>query len=196
MLLETIITALRARCPTLSTRIAGAAEYKPLKEAQALSVPCAFVLPLDDSPQESRAQNSVRQALNDSFAVVVYVSNTADEKGQTGMVSVNALRAELWAALLGWRPSLRYDGITYEGGSLVGLDRARLAYQFEFGALMEIEPSDGWQETELAGLPHYDGGTLKVDAIDPSDPNIVTTPSPDGRFEAGFVWPKTGNLPT
>lgn len=196
MLLETIITALRARCPTFSNRIAGAAEYKPLKEAQALQVPCAFVLPLDDSPQESRAQNSVRQALNDSFAVVVYVSNTTDEKGQTGMVNVNALRTELWAALLGWRPADRYDGITYEGGSLVGLDRARLAYQFEFGALMEIEPGDGWQETELAGLPHYDGGTLNLDAVDPADPSRVGTPSPDGRNESGFVWPKTGDLPT
>lgn len=194
MNLETIITALRARCPTLGTRIAGAAQYKPLAEAQALQVPCAFVIPLDDGPQESRAMNSVRQALTDSFAVVIYVANTADEKGQTGAHGIHLLRAELWAALLGWRPDLRYDGITYEGGSLLALDRARLAYQFEFGALMEIEPSDGWQETELAALPHFDGGTIKVDAIDPSDPNVVPTPQPDGRFEAGVVLPKTGNL--
>lgn len=199
MLLETIITALRARCTSFGapSRVAGAAEYKVLPESAALTVPFAFVIPLDDSPQDSRAQNSVRQALVDSFAVVVVVSNVTDEKGQTGSAAIHSLRAELWAALLGWRPDLRYDGITYEGGSLLSLDRARLWYQFEFGALMEIEPSDGWQETELAGLPHYDGGTLKVDALDPSDPNKATPPSgQDGRFEDGFIWPKTGNLPT
>lgn len=197
MLLETIITALRARCASFGSpsRVAGAAQFKVLPESAALAVPCAFVVPLDDAPQDSRAQNSVRQALVDSFAVVVAVSNVADEKGQAGAATLHALRAELWAALLGWRPDLRYDGITYEGGSLLSLDRARLWYQFEFGALMEIEPADGYQETELAGLPHYDGGTLNLDAVDPSDPNVVATPQPDDRNEAGFIWPKTGDLP-
>lgn len=196
MQLEPIINALRARCPSFSSRIAGAAQYKLLPENAALAVPAAFVMPLDDSPQPSTAQNSIRQMMTDSFAVVVAISNVADERGQTGAHSIDALRAELWAALLGWRPSDRYDGINYEGGSLLALDRARLWYQFEFGAAMEIEPGDGWQYTELAALTHFDGGTVKVDCVDPSDPNRVSTPSPDGRYEDGFIWPKSGNLPT
>lgn len=195
MQLEPIISALRTRCPSFGNRIAGAAQFKLLPENAALAVPCAFVIPLDDSPQESRAQNSVRQALTDSFAVVVAVSNVADEKGQIGAQSTHSLRAEVWAALLGWRPDLRYDGINYEGGHLLSLDRARLWYQFEFGALMEIEPSDGYQETELATLPHFDGGTINVDVIDPmADPN-VQYPGPDQRIEAKLVIPKSGNLP-
>lgn len=194
MQLEPIIAALRARCPTFSNRVAGAADFKPLPETASLAVPCAFVIPLDDNPQESMAMNSVRQVLKDSFAVVVAISNTADEKGQGSAASVHTYRAALWAALLGWRPDLRYDGITYEGGQLLSLDRARIWYQFEFGALMEIEPSDGWQEIELGQLPHFDGATIKVDAIDPADPNKAN-PVLDGRFEAGIVIPKTGNLP-
>lgn len=195
MQLESIISALRTRCPNFGNRIAGAAQFKLLPENAALAVPCAFVIPLDDSPQESRAQNSVRQALTDSFAVVVAVSNVADEKGQIGAQSIHSLRAEVWAALLGWRPDLRYDGINYEGGHLLSLDRARLWYQFEFGALMEIEPSDGYQETELAILPHFDGGTINVDVIDPmADPN-VQYPGPDQRIEATLVIPKSGSLP-
>ena len=183
MQLEPIITALRARCATLGPRIAGAAQFKLLPESAALAVPCAFVVPLDDSPQESRAQNSIRQDLKDSFAVIVAVSNVADEKGQTGAASIHALRAELWAALLGWRPDLRYDGINYEGGNLLSLDRARLWYQFEFGALMEIEPSDGWQNIDLATLPHFEGATIQEDVIDPAaDPNLHY-PGPDGRIE-------------
>lgn len=192
MQLEPIITALRARCPTFNSRIAGAAQFKLLPENASLAVPCAFVIPLDDNPQDSMAMNSVRQALKDSFAVVVAVSNVADEKGQGGASSIHNLRAELWAALLGWRPDLRYDGITYEGGQPLALDRARLWYQFEFGALMEIEPADGWQATELSQLPNFDGGTIKLDAIDPADPNKGAPL--DGRYEAGVLIPKTGTL--
>jgi hypothetical protein len=194
MQLEPIISALRTRCPSFANRIAGAAQFKLLPENAALAVPCAFVIPLDDSPQESRAQNSVRQALTDSFAVILAVSNVTDEKGQNGAQSIHLLRAEVWAALLGWRPDLRYDGINYEGGHLLSLDRARLWYQFEFGALMEIEPNDAWQAMELADLPHFDGGTINIDAIDPiADPNLHY-PGPDGRIEVRVVVPKSGNL--
>ncbi|MDO9236004.1 MAG: hypothetical protein Q7U28_08235 [Aquabacterium sp.] len=194
MQLELIIAALRTRCPSFATRVAGAAQFKLLPETASLQVPCAFVIPLDDSPERAQSMNSVRQTLTDSFSVVVAVSNVADEKGQGSAHSMDALRAELWAALLGWQPAARYDGITYEGGSLLSLDRARMWYQFEFGAVMEIEPGDGWQAQELAALPHFDGGTIRVDAIDPSDPNLVQTPAPDGRIELGAVFPKTGNL--
>lgn len=191
MQLDIIIQALRERCPALAGRVAGAAQYKLLPENASLPVPCAFVIPLDDAPQESMAQNSVRQLLVDSFAVIVVTSNVADERGQGSAHDIDARRSELWAALLGWRPALRYDGINYEGGQLLSLDRARLWYQFEFGAAMEIEPADGYQETELIGLPHFDGASFNFDAIDPADPN-VQNPGPDGRLEAHFSAPSKG----
>lgn len=194
MQLEIIIAALRARCPSFANRVSGAAQFKMLPETAALAVPCAYVIPLDDSPGESRAQNSVRQQLTDSFSVVAVLSNSNDEKGQGASASVHSMRLELWAALLGWRPAARYSGITYEGGQLIALDRARAWYQFEFGAAMEIEPADGWQDRELVGLPHFDGATINVDAIDPmADPNLQY-PGPDGRIETSFSVPKTGAL--
>lgn len=197
MQLEPIISALRTRAAaTFGTYIAGAAEFKNLQESAALPVPCAFVIPLDDNPQENMAMNSVRQMLKDSFAVVVAVSNVVDEKGQAGVHSIDAIRTVLWSCLLGWRPADRYDGIEYQGGQLLAMDRARIWYQFDFAAAMEIEPADGWQEIDLATLTHFDGGTLKLDAVDPHDANVVQTPAPDGRFESGFVFPKTGNLPS
>lgn len=192
MQLEVIIEALRARCPSFGSRVAGAAQFKMLPEAAALPVPCAFVIPLDDNPQESMAQNSVRQMMKDSFAVIVAVGNTSDEKGQGAAHTVHSLRAELWAALLGWRPDLRYDGISYEGGQALSIDRARFWYQFEFGAPMEIEPLDGWQNTELAGLGDLDRVTIRVDALDPADPNRANPL--DGRYESGVQIPKTGSL--
>ncbi|MDE2441876.1 MAG: hypothetical protein KGP14_12710, partial [Betaproteobacteria bacterium] len=77
MQLEPIISALRTRCATFGNRVAGAAQFKLLPENAALAVPCAFVIPLDDAPKDSMALNSVRQQLNDSFSVIVAVSNLA-----------------------------------------------------------------------------------------------------------------------
>jgi hypothetical protein len=184
MQLETIIAALRLRCPVFANRVAGAAQFKSLQEATAMPAPCAYVIPLDDEPGESRSQNAIRMPLTDSFAVVVALGNTPDEKGQSSVSSIHTIRAALWSALLGWEPEERYGGIEYQGGQLLSLDRAHLWYQFEFGAAMEIEDADGWQGPANAALPHFDGATLKLDAIDVADPN-VQNPGPDGRIEIG-----------
>lgn len=192
MQIEVVIQALRERCPTFCSRIGGAAQFKLLPENTALPVPCAYVVPLDDNPGEQKSQNAVRQPLTDSFAVIVALSNVADERGQGCIRNVRSLRAELWAALLGWQPSEEYDGITYEGGAVLALDRARLWYQFEFGAAMEIGPEDGWQDRTLVGLPHFDGISFRADFLDPSDPNVAT-PGPDGRIEIAFSVPPDPN---
>lgn len=194
MQIEIIIQALRERCPSFASRVGGAAAFKDLEESTSLPVPSAFVIPIDDNPKDSKALNSVRQELTDSFAVIVAVSNTVDERGQAAFHSVRDLRAAIWAALLGWRPDPSYNGISYEGGTLLRMNRARLWYQFEFGADMEIGPEDGWQDTELAGLPHFDEANFKADFIDPADPN-VQSPGPDGRIEVEFNSPQTGILP-
>lgn len=195
MNLTTVIQALRARCPSFANRVAGAAEYKPLPESAALSVPCAFVIPLDDNPSENKSQNVTRQAMTESFAVIVAISNTTDERGQAAAYSTDTIRAALWAALLGWSPDEAiYDGITYEGGSLLSLDRARLWYQFEFGAAMEVGPEDGWQETENAALPPFEGVNYQLDAIEPFDQNLEDS-GPDGRIEVQFASPPSGDMP-
>lgn len=196
MELEPIIEALRTRVAYFSNRIAGAAQFKLLPETAQLQVPCAYVITLDDTPGEQLSSNALRQDITDSFAVIVVLSNTADEKGQGSAKSVHQVRSLLWSALLGWSPTADYDGITYEGGQLLQLDRARMWYQFEFSAVTQIDDSDGWQGPALDALPHYDGGTINVDVVDPmADPN-VSYPGPDGRIEAGAVYPKTGNLPS
>jgi hypothetical protein len=196
MQLNPIIEELRERCPVFANRIAGAAEFKMLDERASLAVPFAFVIPLDDSPESQQSGTGYRQTLKEGFGVVVAVSNVSDEKGQNSTASIHNLRATLWAALLGWQPSDRHDAVVYEGGQLMGMDRARLWYQFDFSAKMEIETSDTWQATDLANLPAYEGGTVKIDLSDPRDPNAPgESPGPDGRMEGGFVYPKSGNFP-
>lgn len=195
MELEPIIAALRTRVAYFSNRIAGAAQFKMLPETAQLQVPCAYVIPLDDSPGEHLSTNALRQDITDSFAVVVALSNLPDEKGQTSSHSVHEVRALLWSSLLGWSPSSEYEPISYEGGQLLQLDRARIWYQFEFSSVTQIDTSNSWQAAQIDDLPHYDGGSVRVDVIDPvADPNL-SYPGPDGRLEGGFDYPPTGSLP-
>lgn len=183
--LTPIVAAVRQRCPTFAQRVAGASEYAAALASTSLATPYAFVIPLDDNPGPRQSENVQRQSLSDAFAVVVALSNAADERGQASAAAVHAIRAELWSALLGWPPAAEYEGVVYEGGSLQNLDRARLWYQFEFSAEMEIGPDDGWQG--LDDLPGLESVHISVDAIDPqADPNLQT-PGPDGRIEQAMV---------
>jgi len=178
-----IIGQLRAYSPTFAGRVAGAAEFKQVSENTNLPVPCCYVVPLDDNPGQAGAQNAVRQDLTDGFAVIVCLSNTVDERGQAAATNLHLIRKELWKALLGWRPTLEYNGITYAGGSLLQLDRAQLWYQFEFDAFMQIGPEDGWEQGALAALPALNTVHINVDVIDPIADKNVKYPGPDGRIE-------------
>lgn len=197
MNLNLVINQLRLHCPSFDGRVAGAARFKRLKEDANLVVPAAYVIYLDDNPSETSSLNDVRQRMVESFAVIVALSNVPDERGQAAINQGHeAIRAEVWKALLGWQPDKAvYNGIIYQGSHLLDMDRSRLWYQFEFGVEMEIGPSDGWQQIELSQLPPFEGANIKVDYIDPAaDPNLQY-PGPDGRIEHEITIPKTGNLP-
>lgn len=193
MELEPIIQALRTRLPVFGERVGGAVQFKALGEKSALPIPCAYVIPLDDNASERLAGNTARQEITDGFAVVVVMSNKPDEKGQGSALNAHNMRTLLWAALLGWCPSEEYDPIVYEGGQLMKLDRAEMWFQYEFSATTQITDADGWRNTELNGLPHFDGLDVQLDAIEPFDPNLGAT-GPDGRIETGGPWPTIGNL--
>ncbi len=178
-----IITRLRARCPVFGNRVAGAAEFKPLPETANLAVPAAYVLPLNDQAGTVAAMNGYEQTIRDGFAVVVCLSNRADERGQGAADELDAIRAALWKALLGWEPDDHHGWVEYEGGEVIHMDRARLYYQFDFAAAMDITTAMTGQGADLDALPDFTGAQLRVDCIDPADPNLAST-GPDGRNEA------------
>lgn len=192
MNITAIIEALRTRTSaTFAGRVAGAAEYKRLPEAVNLELPAAYVIPLDDNAEAQSSENGYSQIVRDGFAVIVAVSNTADERGQTGYTSVAAIRTALWAALLAWKPDAAHGPIQYEGGQLLDLDRARLYYQFEFSAATEIVEADTWQAIANASLGPFETLHIDVDMVDPFDPNRVAPGErgPDGTIDAAATVP-------
>jgi hypothetical protein len=184
MILETVIAQLKARVPLLGARVAGAANFSVLPESANLVVPAAYVIPLADQPSEQLSKNGYQQACRDEIAVVVVLSNRNDERGQTAAGSLQALRVEIFKALLGWQPAANYDAMQFEGGQLLHLDRARMYYQLEFSAGWEIATEDTWIVARDNELPPFEGVNLRVDLIDPSDPNRAK-PGPDGTVDAG-----------
>ena len=198
MNLNAVIQHLRERVPLFEQRVAGAAKFGILPETANLLVPAAYVIPLDENPDQQQSSNGYQQTVEDRFAVVVVLSNVDDERGQSASMGVHDMRKILFSALAGWEPGDDYDQIEYDGGSLLSIDRARLYYQFEFKAEYDIGYEDTWKWVRDNELPPFAGVNLKVDAIDPADPNHPKTdfpddpnayeggsPGPDGRAETG-----------
>ena len=197
MKISPIITALRQRCPMFDGRVAGASEFKPLPEGAKLALPAAYVIPLDDNAEEQRSQSDYWQSITDGFAVIVAINNGQDERGQAANDLVEVSREVLWKALLGWVPEEKYEGIVYEGGNLLRMDRGVLYYQFEFSARFEIGEQQTRQWDELEQLPALTGigGHGLVTEPDPDHPAEPTPwgmdyldpgQGPDGIIEHEF----------
>lgn len=189
MNLDVIIAQLRARAPLFENRVAGAAKFEGiLPEAANLRMPAGYVLPLDEQPADQESANGYQQTVREGFAVVVALSNKADERGQKPAVDLDDVRKALFRALLGFQPAADYDVIVFEGGQLLSLDRARLYYQFEFSVEYAVSTEDTWIPDRNAELPDFEGLDLEVDAIDPFDPNRVAPGEhgPDGVIDVSL----------
>lgn len=184
MLLD-VIQALRERVPAFASRVGGAAEIDNLSETAKLDAPAAWVIPLDEKAGENTDQAGYQQEVEEGFAVLVVLDNAGDEKGQGAVTQLPAIRAAIFAALIGWTPpkvgAIQYDAIEYSGGQLVDLSRSRLFYQFEFATRYFLDGGDTWYAARDAALPD-----LKTVIVD------VDFAEPDGRAEHRL----TVNLPS
>lgn len=168
MKLTPVIAALRARCPYFENRVAGAAQFKNLPEVGKLRLPAAYVVPGDDSPGENKSQTDYWQELKEGFSVVVILSNGRDERGQFASYDVvDDVRQMLFKALLGWNPEACGNPITYDGGTLLDLNRHELIYQFDFSVISELTEDDTRQQDDLNSLDELQTLAIDVDYLEP-----------------------------
>ena len=185
-----IVEALKTRTnATFAGRIAGAAEFALISPDAKLAVPAAYVIPLDDSAQPNGSDNGYSQIVRDGFAVIVVLSNTADEIGKSSVAQIQPIRNVLNAALLSWKPDAEHGPIEYEGGQLLDIDRARLYYQFEYACETEFTEADTYQAIANAALPEFESVGIDVDMISPFDHNLVPAgeQGPDGTIDASLT---------
>ncbi|KZN18385.1 MULTISPECIES: phage tail terminator protein [Pseudomonas] len=188
MKITALITQLREQCPTLANRIAAGIDLATLQANTPLQTPCAYVVPLADVASKSLAQNLMLQPIRDRFEVTLVLDTT---DAAAALNQLHDLRAELWRALVGFKPGGDYEAIEYDGGELVSINSSRVLYRLRFFAEFQLgrnlpgQPAESWHERELDGLSSFTGITVRVDAIDPADPNLQR-PGPDGRLELTF----------
>ena len=188
MKITPILTQLRAQCPTLANRVAAGIDLTTLQANNPLTTPCAYVVPIADVASKSVAQNLMLQPIRDRFEVTLVLDTTDATKA---LDLLHDLRAELWRALVGFKPGNDYSAIAYDGGELVSINSSRVLYRLRFFAEFQLgrnlpgQPAQSWHERELDGLSSFTGVTVRVDAIDPADPNLQH-PGPDGRLELTF----------
>lgn len=177
MKLMPIIASLRARCALFQNRVAGAAQFKDLPEVGKMILPAAYVVPGDDSPGEQKSLTDYWQTIREGFSVIVFVSNSRDERGQFASFDVvHEVREALFKALLGWNPEEGGNPITYDGGTLLDVNRHELSYQFDFAVETELTEEDTRQFDELNALEEFKTLSIDVDFIDPGT-------GPDGEIE-------------
>jgi len=188
MKISPILTQLRAQCPSLAGHIATGVDLALLQGDPNLPMPSAHVLPLADEASTSTAQNSLSQPIRDRFEIILALDATDATKA---LDLLHDLRAELWRALVGFKPDSNYSAIVYDGGETVSINSSRAFYrlrffaEFQLGRNLPSQPAESWHERELDGLSSFTGATVRVDAIDPADPNLKR-PGPDGRVELTF----------
>lgn len=183
-----ILTQLRGQCPGFANHIAVGVDLALLQGNPDLPTPSAHVTPLADMASNSTAQNLTTQPIRDRFDIVLALDATDATKA---LDLLHDLRAELWRALVGFKPGTDYSAIVYDGGEMISINSSRAFYRLRFFAEFQLgrnlpgQPAQSWHERELDGLSSFTGATVRVDAIDPADPNLKR-PGPDGRVELTF----------
>ena len=193
MKISSLIAQLRDQCPTPGNRIGTGIDLTNLQANTPLQTPCAYVVPVADLASKSVAQNLNLQPIRDNFEVTLVYGITDAKKARDLM---HELRAELWLVLAGFKPGSDYEAIAYDGGKLVSINSNRSLYclrfftEFQLGRNLPGQSAESWQDRELDGLSSFPGGTVRVDAIYPVDPNLKR-PGLEERLERTF----SGDVP-
>nr|BFE91073.1 hypothetical protein GCM10020185_16090 [Pseudomonas brassicacearum subsp. brassicacearum] len=145
MKITPILTQLREQCPTLAHRVAAGFDLATLQAETPLQTPCAYVLPTADIASKNAAQNVTLQAVRDRFDAVLVLDATDATKA---LDLLHDLRAELWRALVGFKPGAEYTGVEYDGSELVSINSSRVLYRLRF-----FSSSSSWAAIWRASLP-------------------------------------------
>ena len=130
---QLVIDRLVEKVPELKV-VEGAADLAAAAESGVRQFPCAFVIPLADSPSELElATGSTQQRLSSQLGVIMVVRNLRDARGQNALVDLTVLRKLVHEAIYGWTPDAQvFDPLTRGGGRILQLDNQTLWWQDDY----------------------------------------------------------------
>lgn len=182
-----IIKHLRNTCPTFMRRVYGGLDWDPVAKSVKTDMPAAYVICIGDSADPSDVSGMIRQKVRDAIDVNVEVW-CEDERGQGAADLIHDLRAELWRALVGFKPGGDGSPLQYDDSELLLIDRSKAVYRFRFFTEFMIGrtevkggqslgPPETWQEVEHDGLPQFEGVNIVM-----NDPK-KSPAGPGGRID-------------
>lgn len=194
------IAQFRLCAPIFGGRVAGAAEfYAGLKNYNtSMALPAAYVLPLgQDAERNTILGGGFQQIVHKTIGVAVEFDAQTDRRGQSPTMNFEEIEAQLFASVLNlFIPGCRMSqGIYFQGARYLDLDRARLFYQWEFGADMLITDIDGVQPDSVP-LEHVEvdifhaPGAVGVPGSIPAAVVVVPTGEPPYPPPTDGPWPE------
>ena len=150
-----VIEQLRQFCPALQGRVGGAADFETGVETVIqitdpktgkFAYPTAVVIPLEDEPGSNDLLDGNIQTVIETIGVIVEFDASADRRGQTAVSQVEAIKYQIFRALLNWNidPERGARGLYYAGGELLTFDRARLFWMYRMSFDATISDADGF----------------------------------------------------
>lgn len=200
MLLELVIRRLRARCPWLQNKVAGAANAAAWFEHRALKAPFVMVVPTGTTVFETDGSMKRPQwmTLGHGFQCVVVLNGYADERNQQAAISFEKMRDSLMAALAFWTPAKAFLPIRFEGIEVGDQTREWDEWYVNFRAPEEVAVChDG-----MIGLTPEDFAALEAQGITEEQLDLEDLVARSGgrvgrhiKPPSVLYAPKTGNPP-
>lgn len=119
MIVAEIITRLQSVASPPFALIEGAAELAALGMGAPIAMPAAYVFVTEEASTENERVNAVLQRTELDIAVILVAASVADPRGDAAIADIEALKAVVRSALIGWQPPSADDVITSVGGRLV-----------------------------------------------------------------------------
>jgi hypothetical protein len=191
-----VIEQLRQFCPVLQGRVGGAADFETGVETVIqvtdpktgkFAYPTAVVIPLEDEPGSNDLMDGNIQTVIETIGVIVEFDASADRRGQTAVSQVEAMKYQIFRALLNWNidPERSARGLYYAGGELLTFDRARLFWMYRMSFDATISDADGFvpggdplvniTETIQPDTPVNLAPPMTAEQAAPADPAVYGT---------------------
>lgn len=130
MQLAPIVSRITAQVPALQ-KVAVAASIEAIV-ASLTAYPCAYLLAPRDKASENTKANALSQLVGTRFSIALVCQNLSDMRGEAALAEMDALRPQVWAALLNWVPGTGYRPVELTGGALLHAADGLVVWADEF----------------------------------------------------------------
>jgi len=127
-----IVARLRDRAMPPLAMVEAAASAAAATDRPPAATPAAIVLWQEDDPSANHLANAVRQTVESRWAVMIAMRNVSDGRGGAAAADLDAVKAAVRSALLGWKAPSASGVFIYLAGAFAGFDDSDAWFQLSY----------------------------------------------------------------